>query len=295
MPKRTGYGWLFFIIIVLLYGCFVMAADEPINLSAESLRPGDFIAIRVQAELQSVIEVNFINNKTKLQWNNGQFIGLISASYFVKPGTYPLKVTISKESQSQTKEYPIEVVRRDFPEDRVIIAETTRKQILTPQNVNADAQKSADVRQKGRTEQLNPLWTGKFIWPVQGKITTEYGLIRYVNDIEEGRHSGLDISAPAGTPVLACNDGQVAFAGMMNVTGLTIIVNHGIGLYTSYCHLSKIAVQEGAMVKNGQIIGNVGMTGLATGPHLHLTVRIGENCVNPYLLLDKEIKWDDNP
>lgn len=292
MSKRTGYGWFFLIIIILLCGYSVATADEPINLSADSLRPGDFIIIRVQAEPQSAIEVNFINNKTKLQFNNGQFIGLISASYFVKSGTYPLKVTISKDSLSQTKEYSIEVIGRDFPEDRVIIAETTRKQILTPQNVNADAKKSADVRQKGRTEQLNPLWTGKFIWPVRGKITTEYGLIRYVNDIEEGRHSGLDISAPAGTPVLACNGGQVAFAGMMNVTGLTIILNHGLGLYTSYCHLSTIAVQEGTMVKNGQIIGNVGMTGLATGPHLHLTVRIGENCVNPYLLLDKEIKWE---
>ncbi len=292
MPKPTGYGWLFFIMIVLLYGCSVVTADEEIRLSANSLRPGDFIKISVHARPQSTIEVGFLGNKTKLQFYRDQYIGLISASYFTKPGTYTLKVSISNESQSETKEYPINVTQRDFPEDRVVISESTRKEILTTEKVDADAKKGTEMRQKALAQQLNPLWTGKFIWPVQGKITTEYGLIRYVNNIEEGRHSGLDISAPAGTPVLACNDGQVAFAGMMNVTGLTIILNHGLGLYTSYCHLSKIAVQEGALVKNGDIIGNVGMTGLATGPHLHLTVRIGENCVNPYLLLNKEIKWD---
>jgi murein DD-endopeptidase MepM/ murein hydrolase activator NlpD len=292
MPKRTGYGWLLLVMIVLLYGCSVVTADEKIGLSANSLRPGDFITISVHAGPESLIEVNFLDNQTKLQFYNDQYVGLISASYFTKPGVYPLKVNISNGIQNETQEYPIEVVKRDFPEDRVVIAESTRKQILTSEKVDADAQKGSEVRQKALAQQLNPLWTGKFIWPVQGKITTEYGLIRYVNNIEEGRHSGLDISAPAGTPVLACNDGQVAFANTMNVTGLTIILNHGLGLYTSYCHLSKMAVEDGAMVKKGDTIGYVGMTGLATGPHLHLTVRLGENCVNPYLLLDKEIKWD---
>jgi murein DD-endopeptidase MepM/ murein hydrolase activator NlpD len=292
MPKRTGYSWLFFIIIVLLWGCSVAIADGEIQLSANSLRPGDFITLSVHGLPQSVIEASFLGQKTQLQSYNNQYVGFISASYFTKPGTYPLEVTISNNSQTETKEYSIEVTKRDFPEDRVVIAENTRKQLMTTDKVDADAQKGTEVRQKGMAEQAAPLWNGKFIWPVQGKITTQFGLIRYVNNIEEGRHSGIDISAPAGTPVLACNQGQVVFAGMMNETGLTVILNHGLGLYTSYCHLSKIAVQEGAMVKNGEMVGNVGMTGLATGPHLHLTVRIGENCIDPYLLLDKEINWN---
>jgi murein DD-endopeptidase MepM/ murein hydrolase activator NlpD len=209
----------------------------------------------------------------------------------MKPGKYILNIKITKDSQSNVKQYPIEITTRNFPEDRVFIEEKTRKTILTPVNVNTDAQKGIEVRQKAQIDQPAPLWQGKFIWPVRGKVTTDFGLIRYMNNIEEGRHSGLDISAPTGTPALASNRGRVIFANNLNVTGLTVIIHHGLGLYSSYSHLSKIVVQEGQQVNQGEIVGQVGKTGLATGPHLHLTFRIGDICVDPYLLLENEIGW----
>ena len=198
-------------------------------------------------------------------------------------------VKVTKDNQTYTKEYPIEVTKRDFPEDRVIISEQARKETLTTTHEEADSKKVAEVKQTAQIEPLPPLWDGKFIWPVRGKVTTEFGLIRYMNNIEEGRHSGIDIAASTGTPVLACNRGKVIFAGSLYLTGLTVIVHHGLDLYTSYCHLSKIAVNEGEQVNLGETIGQVGMTGLATGPHLHLTIRIGDICVDPYLFLEKEV------
>jgi murein DD-endopeptidase MepM/ murein hydrolase activator NlpD len=292
MSKHHGYGWLFLIGMVFCYGCLVVTADEEIKLSDTTMRPGDFIQVSVNEPLQSTVEVGFLGDLKPLQIYNNQYIGLITASYFTKPGTYMLNVKVTNNNQSYTKDYPIEVIKRNFPEDRVVIAEKTRKEILTSDNVDADAKKGTEVRQKANSGQSPPLWEGAFTWPVQGRVTTGFGLIRYMNNIEEGRHSGIDISAPTGTPVLACNQGQVVFAGTLYVTGLTVIVNHGLGLYTSYCHLSKIVVQEGAPVKQGELIGRVGMTGLATGPHLHLTIRIGEICVDPYMVLGKEIKWN---
>jgi murein DD-endopeptidase MepM/ murein hydrolase activator NlpD len=284
-------AWLFWVTICLILSGSAVMADDQIRLSATTMRPGDFITISVDGALRSTVEVSFLGVSKQLQAYNSRYIGLVAASYFTKPGTYGLIVKITSENQSYIKEYPIEVIKRDFPEDRVVIAEKTRKEILTPGNVDADAKKAAAARKNAQMEPLPPLWEGRFIWPVQGKITTGFGLIRYMNDIEEGRHSGLDIAAPTGTPVLACNRGRVIFAGNLNVTGLTVIIHHGMGLYTSYSHLSKMAVHEGELVNVGGMVGQVGMTGLATGPHLHLTVRIGDICVDPYLVLEKELKW----
>jgi murein DD-endopeptidase MepM/ murein hydrolase activator NlpD len=292
MAKRN-YGYWFF-MMVLAFICQVSAAlgDNEIKLSATTMRPGDFIKIVVNETPDSNVEVQFLGESKRLQFYNAQYLGFVAASYFTKPGVYTLSVMVAKDNHSYTRDYSIEISKRDFPEDRVVINEKTRKQILTPDNVNNDSKTTTDVRQKAQAEALPPLWQGKFIWPVHGKITTEFGRVRYMNNIEEGRHSGFDISAPTGTPVLACNRGKVIFAGDLNVTGLTVIVHHGMGLYTSYCHLSKIGVAEGEQVDTGTTIGQVGMTGLATGPHLHLTVRVDEICIDPDLILDKEISWN---
>jgi murein DD-endopeptidase MepM/ murein hydrolase activator NlpD len=290
MQERKNYiGILLMVIILAVCGYSAVIADDEIKLSATTMRPGDFIKIIANEPSNAAVEVRFLDDTKQLQVYNNQYLGLIAATYFTTPGTYTLNVKITKDDQSYVKEYPIEVTKRDFPEDRVVIEEKTRKEILTTDNENLDSKKVTEVKQKELTEPLPPLWEGKFIWPVQGKVTTEFGLIRYMNNIEEGRHSGIDIAAPTGTPVMACNRGKVVFAGTLYLTGLTVIVHHGLDLYTSYCHLSKIAVKEGDQVNQSQAIGQVGMTGLATGPHLHLTIRIGDICVDPYLFLEKEV------
>lgn len=292
MAKRN-YWYLGALLVMAFIGQVSAAfGDSEIKLSETSMRPGDFIKIVANETPDSNVEVQFLGESKQLQFYKDQYLGFVAASYFTKPGIYPLSVKVTKDTQSYTRDYSIEISKRDFPEDRVVINEKNRKQILTLDNVNTDSKTTTDVRQKAQAEALPPLWKGKFIWPVHGKITTEFGRVRYMNNIEEGRHSGVDIAAPIGTPVLACNRGKVIFAGDLNVTGLTVIVHHGMGLYTSYCHLSKIGVTEGEQVDTGEAIGQVGMTGLATGPHLHLTVRVDEICIDPYLILDNEINWN---
>jgi murein DD-endopeptidase MepM/ murein hydrolase activator NlpD len=280
------------VMILVFYGFSTVLAENEIKLSATTMRPGDFIKITVNEPLDSVVEARFLDDTKRLQIYNNQFYGLIAASYFTTPGVYTLDIKVTKDNQSYTKEYPIEVTKRPFPEDRVVISEKTRKEILSTEKENSDSKFVTEAKQKAQLEPLPPLWGGKFIWPVRGTVTTDFGLIRYMNNIEEGRHSGLDIAAAKGTPVLTCNRGKVIFAGPLYITGLTVIVYHGLDLYTSYCHLSKIAVKEGDQVNQGATIGQVGMTGLATGPHLHLTIRVGDVCVDPYLFLEREVSWD---
>jgi murein DD-endopeptidase MepM/ murein hydrolase activator NlpD len=120
------------------------------------------------------------------------------------------------------------------------------------------------------------------IWPVEGESTDSFGVRS--NPFGGGGaefHSGQDIAAPRGAPVLAAADGKVVQAGWQNGYGQTVVIDHGNGLTTRYGHLSKIEVSAGQELKRGEELGQVGSTGRSTGPHLHYEVRVGELPVSP--------------
>jgi murein DD-endopeptidase MepM/ murein hydrolase activator NlpD len=125
-------------------------------------------------------------------------------------------------------------------------------------------------------------WQGSFLMPVQGRVSTSYGLQRYVNGHFSYRHKGMDLAAPQGTPVQAAADGVVSLADdSFLLHGQTIIVDHGQGVATLYLHLSEIDVAPGESVARGQVIGRVGATGAATGPHLHYGVYLHHVAMDP--------------
>lgn len=131
------------------------------------------------------------------------------------------------------------------------------------------------------------LWDGQFIQPVEGTITSSFGLYRFINgSTTASRHQGIDIAVAEGTPVPASNRGQVVFADFVIMTGNTVVIEHGAGLKTIYMHLSELDCEAGDMVEKGDIIGLVGSTGYSTGPHLHFEVRIGGASVSPWPLIE---------
>ena len=130
------------------------------------------------------------------------------------------------------------------------------------------------------------LWQAGFIEPVHGKRTGIFGSVRVMNGQARNPHSGEDIGAPSGTDVIASNDGIVRLTVDQIFSGRGVYVDHGLGLYSMYFHLSEVLVHDGDLVKAGQVIGKVGATGRATGPHLHWGAKINGARVNPYALLD---------
>jgi murein DD-endopeptidase MepM/ murein hydrolase activator NlpD len=124
-------------------------------------------------------------------------------------------------------------------------------------------------------------------WPVQGRLMGGFGGRLDPFSGEGAYHTGVDISAPVGTPVQASGDGRVKFAGFYGGYGRLVIVSHGNGYETYYAHLSKISVTEGQELRRGEFLGNVGVSGRSTGPHLHYEVRIGNSPVNPYRFLNR--------
>lgn len=123
------------------------------------------------------------------------------------------------------------------------------------------------------------------IWPVEGVLRGGFGSRIDPFSGEGAWHTGVDISAPVGTPVRSTADGMVLYSGPMSGYGKLLVVDHGSGFRTYYAHLSRLAVMHGQEVRRGDIIGAVGITGRATAPHLHYEVRQGGSPVNPYSFL----------
>lgn len=123
------------------------------------------------------------------------------------------------------------------------------------------------------------------IWPVQGRISAGFGQRMDPFTGEDAFHRGVDIAAPAGTPVRAAADGILFHAGPDSGYGNEVLIDHGYGITTKYGHLRTVCVVVGEEVSRGQVIGTVGMTGRATGPHLHYEVLVHDTPVNPMAYL----------
>ncbi len=173
----------------------------------------------------------------------------------------------------------VEVAERTFGVQRLRLSAQQQRTYTTPE---ARRERELIGAALARTTET-PLWQGSFLMPVEGRISTEFGLQRYINDRLASRHRGLDIAAPEGTPVLAAADGVVSLADDSFILhGQTIVLDHGHGVSTLYLHLSGIAVRPGEHVAQGQVIGRVGATGVATGPHLHYSVYVHRVPVDPH-------------
>lgn len=214
----------------------------------------------------------------------GTVIGLLGIDMQDKPGMHELAVEVREPDTTRRLSYNVLVLKEKYP-----------VQHLTLPSEKVDLDEESLMRVKAEQERVNAvlqavsqerLWDGPFVEPVQGEVMGAFGRTRVINGQTRSPHNGEDISAPLGTPVVAMNDGIARLTVDHFFSGKGVFVDHGLGLYSMYFHLSEVLVQDGEPVKQGQVIGKVGATGRATGPHLHLGVRINGARVNPYSLVN---------
>ena len=259
-----------------------------IVFSETELLPGDCFAIYLKGlTKRDDIQVStaFVQGQPRFfSFMEGR-LAVVGTSCRTKEGDYSCKVQVLRDGVTAAeKEETFKVHHKEFVEQHLTVTSTQKEQ---RSDDNFDMDKVHTERAKSVTSE-KPLWEGTFVKPVEGRVSTEFGMIRYINKEESGRHSGIDIAAARGTPVKAANNGVVRLSMMLNVTGNTIIIDHGCNIYSSYAHLDKLLVEEGAEVKKGDIIGEVGSTGFSTGPHLHWSTTIGTLYINPESLTESD-------
>lgn len=132
-----------------------------------------------------------------------------------------------------------------------------------------------------------PTWP-TFQWPITGRLSSPFGLKRFFNDEPRNPHMGIDIAAPTGAIARSPAAGKVALVGDYFFNGRTAIIDHGQGVFSMLCHFNKVLVQAGQQLNAGDPVGEVGATGRATGPHLHWTVSLNDERIDPRLLLAED-------
>ncbi|MEO7065577.1 MAG: M23 family metallopeptidase [Rhodanobacter sp.] len=180
----------------------------------------------------------------------------------------PLRVDLTyPDGRAETID--IAVTARDWPVERV--NGVPAKTVNPPPKLAARIQREqADVFIARTRDDNREDFLGGFIWPVRGRISGRFGNQRIYNGEPKAPHSGMDIAVPIGTPVKAPAAGVITLAQPdLYLTGGTVLLDHGFGLSSNFLHLSKLEVRVGQQVQQGQIIGLSGMTGRASGPHLH--------------------------
>jgi len=247
---------------------------EYLSMYLDNIELGDIVTL----------QTNLDNGADFYSSGRGKLL-LLPVSCSQSPGIYSLKVKVQREGHTYLwAQEIIRVLPRTFPAQHLQVSAQTA------------AQRGADLWaldepfwERGLANSADhPLWTGTFIRPVVGRISTEFGSIRIVNQEAPTRHSGLDIAVPAGTPIKASQAGVVSLAMPLNVTGNTVFIDHGCQLFSMYYHMSRIVVKEGQAVKTGDLIGEVGSTGFSTGPHLHWAMQLNGVYMNPALFINSD-------
>lgn len=216
-----------------------------------------------------------------------RMVGLVGADLASKVGRDALDVTIRFPDKTETRRFVVEVLDASFPVQNLTLPKTM---------VDLDAATLKRVRKEAKhlralfaQTETPRAWTGDFIAPLEGRISGAFGRRRIINGQKKNPHTGEDISAPQGAKVQASNRGIVRLATDQFFSGKSILLDHGLGLFTMYFHLSEMRVKEGDTVDRGAVIGLVGSTGRATGPHLHWGARLNNARVDPYELIRMKI------
>ncbi|MBK5937332.1 peptidoglycan DD-metalloendopeptidase family protein [Halorhodospira halophila] len=193
------------------------------------------------------------------------------------PGTHTLKVDGTPHTfEVEPIDYEEQHLTID-DEDMVTPPEETLERIWAEQREIRAAFRSREVDTQPRLHLHTPV--------AEHRVSATFGLQRFLNGQPRNPHNGLDMAAPTGTPIEAAEAGRVVQTGDYYFNGKTVFIDHGAGLVTMYCHLDEMDVEKGQWVERGEAIGTVGETGRVTGPHLHLSVILNGNTVDPNLFL----------
>ncbi|HXG42695.1 MAG TPA: M23 family metallopeptidase [Dehalococcoidia bacterium] len=232
-------------------------------LSPSPTLQGTAVLLRVTPAPDGPLVAEVAGRRIPLVREGDEAVGYLPVPLDQTPGVYAVVLLSDGQTAGQAA---LEVVDGGYP----------REQLYLPPSAAGLLQDAAAVQEEARLlaaahASFTPqrLWRGPWQMPLEGPVSDAFGIYRSINGGPYSPHTGTDLVAPEGTPVLAPATGRVVMARRLHLRGLSVVVDHGAGVVSGYHHLSSLSVQEGQTVQAGQELGRVGSTGLAGGPHLH--------------------------
>jgi murein DD-endopeptidase MepM/ murein hydrolase activator NlpD len=236
----------------------------------------------------SSVEAQWEGHRFQLAKHDARWIAVIGVDLDAKAAEHAADVTFRyDDGRSRSIREPVAVKAQKFPTTELKVEDKYVE--LSPADAARATREAQETDAIYATLTPECYWSEAFVAPIHGaKDGRNFGHRRVFNGQPRAPHSGADLRADVGTPVYSTNRGRVVLAKDLFYSGNAVIIDHGMGLYTMYLHLSKIEVAPGAIVERGQRLGLAGATGRVTGPHLHWGVRIVDARVDPFSLLKLE-------
>lgn len=242
--------------------------------------PGGVVTFKVQGPADHPPSAAFDGRPVMVVRQQDLWLAILGIGLSIEPGEYHLDVT---QPGGGAQKLPFTVKPKTYSVQQLKVAPGQVN--LSPENETRVAREQEKVR--AALDGFSPAApaTLRLEQPVPGRRSSSFGLRRMFNGESRNPHSGMDIAAPTGTPIKAPLAGRVVDVGTYFFNGNNVVIDHGQGLLTMYCHLSKIRVEVGQQLKRGDVLGDVGATGRVTGPHLHWGVSLNGAMVDPALFL----------
>jgi murein DD-endopeptidase MepM/ murein hydrolase activator NlpD len=263
------------------------SAEDAIELTtdARSIRQGEVVVFTATTSqpVDAMRARAFDRDLPTFQLDATRWRALLGIDIDTKPGSYEVSFEATSAGQtimatSELTITPGEFGRRVLKVDNAFVNPP-------PPVIARIMREAAEVEQLWTQSEPRRLWDTGFVRPVPGRTNGVFGSRSIFNGQPRQPHGGADFLSPAGTPIQAPNSGRVVLARELYFTGNTVVIDHGLGVFSLLAHLSVMDVHQGELVTQGQTIGRVGATGRVTGPHLHWAVRMNGARVDPLAML----------
>ncbi len=269
------------LILLLLLPGSLWAAQLPEQLVV----PGGIVKIAVGEVSEPAPKVFFNDQRVLVTRKDQQWLALVGIPLSAKPGRH--SITISDASTKN--EVSFTVADKEYPAQYLTIKKKRMVTGFTDKDLKRiKADKVAMTKAKAVWSEQAAI-DAHFVTPVDGRLSSLFGLKRFFNEIPKRPHNGLDIAAATGTPIVAPAAARVINTGHYYFNGNTVFLDHGQGLLSAYLHMHEIKVKPGDSVVQGQQLGTVGASGRVTGPHLHWIVYLNKTPVDPALFISEDI------